>query len=552
MSDFTDNIRTAYEHYLLGDKEKAFSLLIPGTKHHYYLSIIDALKHSKDGLSDETKKLVQDFRNNFNDSDVDRVWLQKLFVEYDAAKTDEERNKIIEIIDHDYVNGFYNHSKPVDVIGKKDNDGAAPQTQVFQQEKYFNEESHFKHIYESPDKLPQLHKTLINKVDFSKIPKSSFERFLQIDSFANISNDSFWIKLLSTWEKSFEEDKYFNPPAYLYDKMTLEQMEMIGSKLKQLAKDSNYIGKIFQKKFHFELDNDNKDNFTFEERREQLIAMYDDSKERPQGFRSALLLEILENGVKLDVYDKHYFLEYIQHPLKTWHLSKKQKEKGEHYDYVWNQYISSTNNRKGGTMDSGLDKKLYRMYLEHFFNQSKNLDEFKEYFDQDFLVDLAQEFEFMSGGEIVKDKVDTKVYEIMLNKVLIDILQCNKDVFKKEDRVKLVAEIKNVSTLYIKIFEFNCENYYRKNMKELDKEVNLDGLVTAFEDTLEFSEPPQKKFRHVFEFPQLDDKVGVFIIEFISNGYSSRAVINKGSLSLIYKDTLAGQVAYILDENRQI
>jgi hypothetical protein len=209
MSDFTDNIRTAYEHYLLGDKVKAFSLLIPGTKYHYYLSIIDALKHSKDGVSDETKKLVQDFRNNFKDSDVDRVLLQKLFVEYDAAKTKQERDKIIETIDHDYVHGFYKHSKPVDIIWKKGNNEVAFQTQVFHQEKYFNEESCFKDIYEFPDKLPKLHKTLINKIDFSKIPKSSFKRFLRVDSFANISNNTFWDKLVSILkESSQKEDLY--------------------------------------------------------------------------------------------------------------------------------------------------------------------------------------------------------------------------------------------------------------------------------------------------------------------------------------------------------
>jgi hypothetical protein len=552
MSDFTDNIRTAYEHYLLGDKVKAFSLLIPGTKHHYYLSIIDALKHSKDRVSDETKKLVLEFRNNFNDSDVDRVSLQNLFVEYDAAKTEEERNKIIETIDHDYVHGVYNHNKQADIIEKKGEDGEAPQAHVFHQEKYFNQESYFKEIYESPDKLPQLHKTLINEFDFTKIPESNFEKFLLSNSFENISNKTFWSKLLNNWENSYQEDEKFSPYECFYNKMTLEQMEMIGGKLKQLTKNPHYIGKIFEKKFYFELDKENKDSFTLEERREQFIFMYEDSKDRPQSFKSTLLLGILENGVKLGIYDKDYFLEYLEHPLTTWHLSRKMQEKGGHYNSVWKQYFSNINIRDCGTMGSDLDKKLYRSYLEYFFNQSQNLDEFKEYFDQDFLVDLIQEFKFMCGGEVAKDQIDNKVYEIMFNKVLIDILQCNKDVFKKEDRVKLVAEIKNVSILYINIFEFNCENYYKKNMKELDQDVDLNGLVPAFEDTLEFSEPPQKKFRHVFEFPQLDDKVGVFIIEFISNGYSSRAIINKGSLSLIYKDTLAGQVAYILDENRQI
>ena len=109
-----------------------------------------------------------------------------------------------------------------------------------------------------------------------------------------------------------------------------------------------------------------------------------------------------------------------------------------------------------------------------------------------------------------------------------------------------------MASLHVKIFEFNSENYYRKNLAPFRTDVNLDGLITAHKETYEFKELPQKKFRHVFDFPQLDDKVGLFVVEFISNGYSSRAVIKKGSLSLIYRSTVAGQVAYILDENKEI
>ena len=373
-----------------------------------------------------------------------------------------------------------------------------------------------------------------------------------MESFVIGSNDSFWQKLIDTFDQKFKTDKYFTPDQYLYDRFTLQQLEYLGEKLEKMKKDTHYVGKVFEKKFHFELDPENKDSFTLEQRRDQLIAMYEASKERPQSFKSALLLEILENGIKLDIYDKNYFIEYLKHPLKTWHMNKNIQRRGDIHEHVWNQYMSSLQNRQGGRMDSGLDKKLYRKYLEQFYNSSGNLDDFKEYFDQDFLNDLLEEFEFLAGKEIRKEKIDAGKFERLTNQVLIDLLECNKSVFKMEDRVKLVAEIKNVQTLHVKIFEFNSENYYRKNLAPFRTDVNLDGLVTAHEEKYEFEEPSQRKFRQVFEFPQLDNRLGLFVIEFISNGYSSRAVIKKGSLSLIYKSTVAGQVAYILDENKQI
>jgi len=44
----------------------------------------------------------------------------------------------------------------------------------------------------------------------------------------------------------------------------------------------------------------------------------------------------------------------------------------------------------------------------------------------------------------------------------------------------------------------------------------------------------------------------LFIVEFIGNGVSARAVIKKGSLSLVHRSTIAGHLLYILDDKKQI
>ena len=51
-------------------------------------------------------------------------------------------------------------------------------------------------------------------------------------------------------------------------------------------------------------------------------------------------------------------------------------------------------------------------------------------------------------------------------------------------------------------------------------------------------------------FPELAGRVGLFIVEFVGTGRSARAVVKKGSLSLIYKSTVAGHLATIIDDNR--
>jgi hypothetical protein len=68
-----------------------------------------------------------------------------------------------------------------------------------------------------------------------------------------------------------------------------------------------------------------------------------------------------------------------------------------------------------------------------------------------------------------------------------------------------------------------------------------------------FKGVPKNKIKETtFTFDELKGKVGLFIIEMSGNGKQSRAVIKKGSLSLIHKSTAAGHVGYIIDHDRKI
>jgi hypothetical protein len=256
--------------------------------------------------------------------------------------------------------------------------------------------------------------------------------------------------------------------------------------------------------------------------------------------------------MKLNIYDKKYFVEYLEHPLKTWHLNK-QKNSIDTLDYGWNTYIYNLQSRQGGIMSANLEGKMYKRYLEKFYREKGDLLEFNDYFSSKFLTSLAEEFYFLSGKELKTEKIVFEKYDKLASSVLIELLSCNKDSFNPDERVVIHAELKNVPTMHVKIFEFNSLNYYKKNCQPFKTDVNLDGFVTSFEKTLKFDDfSGQKKFKHTFEFDELDNKKGLFVIEFISNGYSSRAIVNKGTLSVIYKQRISGQIAYIIDENREI
>lgn len=62
----------------------------------------------------------------------------------------------------------------------------------------------------------------------------------------------------------------------------------------------------------------------------------------------------------------------------------------------------------------------------------------------------------------------------------------NKDQFKPQDLVELWLDIKNVDAVHVRVFEFNTETYYRKNLKPFDTTVDLDGLEAKINHKFEY------------------------------------------------------------------
>ena len=100
------------------------------------------------------------------------------------------------------------------------------------------------------------------------------------------------------------------------------------------------------------------------------------------------------------------------------------------------------------------------------------------------------------------------------------------------------------------MFEVNTKNFYRAQLKEVDTDVNLDGLVANLEQVHRFEEPPLRRIGKTFEFPQLK-KPGVYVIDFIGSGKSSRALVRKGRLKPLVATGTAGQTITVVDEANQ-
>ena len=85
-----------------------------------------------------------------------------------------------------------------------------------------------------------------------------------------------------------------------------------------------------------------------------------------------------------------------------------------------------------------------------------------------------------------------------------------------DEEVILELNIKNIPELVVKVFEFNTETYYKKNLKPFDTSINLHGMVPSIQRTEKemFKNVPKNKIlAKKFTFEELRGKVGLFIIE---------------------------------------
>ena len=147
-------------------------------------------------------------------------------------------------------------------------------------------------------------------------------------------------------------------------------------------------------------------------------------------------------------------------------------------------------------------------------------------------------------------KASPELFRALKERIDIDFAFTNKTDYTSDEAVKLDLFVKNVPTLLVKVFEINTRTVYRTKLMEVDTDINLDGLVANSERAVKYEDAPARRQARRFEFPELN-KPGVYVIDFIGSGKSSRALIRKGRLHSLVTTGTAGQTVRVIDEKNQ-
>ena len=199
----------------------------------------------------------------------------------------------------------------------------------------------------------------------------------------------------------------------------------------------------------------------------------------------------------------------------------------------------------------GNDEALVRQYLAHFLVDAADPREYAPFVEGDYLARLFAETKLLSGlGQTEKHAavLGPAAYRALRDRVDIEFLPTNPTLVGADAPVALDLAVKNVPELAVRIFEINTFGHSLKQLTEIDTDIPLDGLTPTVEFTIPSQDDPLKKsVRHV-DLPQLA-KPGVYVVDFVGNGRSSRALVRKGKLRALVVGTGSGQRFTILDDS---
>ena len=267
--------------------------------------------------------------------------------------------------------------------------------------------------------------------------------------------------------------------------------------------------------------------------------------------KACILFRQLDLDLQEGIYDRTKFMTYLKLPRQVSYINQDLIKNVSSRSHIANLGANYTNLR---LLPIRNDEPLIQQYLQHFLRDARSTSTFEPYVQDKYLKRQFAIVKIVNGiGDTEKwaSMLSPEQYKQVLERVDVEFLSTNPEFFTVDDDVELELHLKNVENLIVKVFEINTNNYYRKHKSEIDTDINLDGLVPNFEKTYTYDTAPALRKKHAFKFPQMKER-GVYVVDFIAGGKSSRALIRKGRLQISDRVTPMGQEFTVFNQSGNV
>ncbi|KYQ94471.1 hypothetical protein DLAC_04770 [Tieghemostelium lacteum] len=537
------------EQYVLSatrsDKEKLLSTLINGSPDYYFYNALHLLNVDPQLTDNSNKtlyrKLMADWRKTGSTGDLPLLQLRKKLLRFNEnnQKSCDNLYRLLKdnfglTFTHSPTSVDESYDTPSQEYPTKLNPDLVDKKTIIQpvlDSTYFSMDRY------NPKSLPYL----LNTFKFSdNHVKQAFPK-IKYPVFDEIVNE-------------IVKNKFSFNSYEVISNLTLPQMDQLQSKYPEIV-DASFIKSYLVKLLPGKDENEWKNDPVASENYFKVSMKFVNTL--PKSFNQikfTVLYHYLQHQITLNQYDDTLIQKYFEYPRSSYNYN----DESSHYKAYQHSEIIRFNSANlidnYPPVSESDDEKLLKQLLRHKFLKIDDIKPFLEWFKPYFLKGILAETRLLEKDPN-EDKwtqlLDHGTVQKLKDRVDIEFLPTNAKFYHPDDGVQLKVAIKNVQHLIVKVFEINTYNFYKMENKQIDANVKLDGLVASEEFKFEYTDTPIARVVRDYQFPSLKGKRGIFVLEFIGNGKSSRALIRKGELNFITETTHLGQLIKVLDEDSQ-
>lgn len=338
----------------------------------------------------------------------------------------------------------------------------------------------------------------------------------------------------------------------IHRRLTLAQLDELAGLRPELANDFNFVE---TRLLRLQPSNDESTSRNPAAERARLDRLWGYVRTLPAAFgslKASVLYRRLDEARRLGEYSREEFLAYLELPRAMPYMNPDYLREQQTRGYVVDLAADFTPGT--GIPPIGQDEALVRDYLEHFFLTDETYSRFSPFVQEPWLKEVFASTKLLHGigdpEEWFSMLSPTQVQQLK-DRVEITFAPSNREHLATADEVTLTAALKNVKELIVKVYEINALNFYLERGEEINTDLDLDGLVANEEKTYRYDEAPIRRHAATFSFDSLKDKRGVWVIELIGSGISSRALVRKGKLQSLSRTTVGGELLAVLDEENR-
>ena len=266
--------------------------------------------------------------------------------------------------------------------------------------------------------------------------------------------------------------------------------------------------------------------------------------------KAHVLLQKLNLERSQGIFDEDLFLEYVKLPRNVPYINNLYNRRKEFLNVRAN-LKENFSTITGFAPVYALEKELSMDFFEAIFTKANNFKKFSTYVDAGFLSQTFAEVKLLHGlGDPQQWYAKFNPSQIKGLKDRIELRLLPQNIrYIETKKTNLKVAIKNVHTLLIKTYKINLFNYYKCYMAPVSTTIDLDGLVAANERTVVYKQNPQIRHNETFELDLKEN--GVYIVELIGNGVSSRSLVQKGNFRFTETESAAGHIFNIYNEQNK-